>query len=138
MRATNENRSGCQHYGYGNNMYHSYLRTASGAVGASLLHKFSSNRFLRLDRGYYNTPHSNYRTPDYFSTASGGTGTHNNIIARSFHGNIQYNHSASRQTTVIRNFADRLARLKRQRIKRRSRRRDGIGSDTVRPEGFRR
>jgi iron complex outermembrane receptor protein len=126
-----------QDYGYGYNMYHSYLQTASGTVvdngtflanyngtlqpisvvpssylqdagnlhsnfvAGSLLHKFSANRFLRFDGSYYDTPNSNYRTPDYLSTASGGTGTYTNAIAHSFHGNAQFNQRIRRQTIVV-------------------------------------
>ena len=126
-----------QDYGYGYNMYQSYLKSASGSIAdngmflanyngvpeaifvlpssflqddgnqhshfisASLLHKFSGNRVLRLDGSYYDTPNSNYRTADFFSTYTGGTGTYNDIILRSFHGNVQYNHSLRRQTIVV-------------------------------------
>jgi iron complex outermembrane receptor protein len=126
-----------QDYAYGYDMYHSFLKTASGNTvdtgtflanyngvpeaisvlpssflqddgdrhshffSASLFHKFSSAQFLRLDGGYYDTPNSNYRMPDYFSTASGGTGTYTNNPAHSFHGNVQYNRNLHRHTIVV-------------------------------------
>jgi len=126
-----------QGYGYGYDMYHSFLKTASGTIvdagtfladydgvpqaisvlpssflqddgnqhsdfiSASLFHKSSSDQFVRLDGGYYNTPNSNYRTPDYFSTASSGTGTYTENIERSFHGNVQYNRNLHRHTIVV-------------------------------------
>jgi len=126
-----------QDYGYGYNMYNSYLKTASGAtvdagtylanyagtlqplsilpssfiqddgnqhshfITASLMHKFKADRILRFDGSYYDTPNNNYRTPDYLSNASGGTGTYTNTLARSFHGNAQYNQTFGRQTIVV-------------------------------------
>jgi len=74
---------------------HSYF------VSASLLHKFSSQQILRLDGGFYYTPNSNYRTPDYFSSFSGGTGTYTNNIARSYHANVQYNQAIHGQTITV-------------------------------------
>jgi iron complex outermembrane recepter protein len=125
-----------QSYASGNNMYQSFLRTASGAVAdngtflasyngvlepifvapalyiqtplseyshfitASLFHKFTSGASLEFDGGYYSTPNYNYRTPDFFSTASGGTGQYSKTDMRNFHGNLQYHRNIGRQTLV--------------------------------------
>jgi iron complex outermembrane receptor protein len=74
------------------------LSQHSHFVTGSLLHKFSSDKILQVDAGYYKTPNYNYRTPDFFSNASGGTGTYTEDIMRNFHGNIQYRQTIGRQS----------------------------------------
>jgi iron complex outermembrane recepter protein len=70
-------------------------------ISASLIHKFRSDQTLRIDGSYFDTPNNNYRTPGFFSDAGSGPGTYSNTIARSLHGNVQYNQTFHRQTITV-------------------------------------